>query len=168
MEAQSGMPGIPIPSNKIAPCSPPQTSPSGAAQELDRRQDTGEREGGGKELLGHVKYMSKWDSSGSKQNKPRLGQPQRLQLTGNPSGEVQVLGRGKKPQNFPHPSFSPFLVTIFRASSYRSMPQWRHRKREGRRDFHRSSLFHYIFFLFINLFPIKETVDLQLFIGVQI
>lgn len=79
------------------------------------RQDTGERVGGGKELLRHVKCMSKWGSSGSKLNKPSLGQPQRLQLTGNPSGEVQVLGRKKKSTKFPHPSFSPFLVTIFKA-----------------------------------------------------
>lgn len=38
--------------------------PSGAARELNRRQDTGEKEGGGKELLGHVKYVSKWGNSG--------------------------------------------------------------------------------------------------------
>lgn len=112
------------------------------------RQDTGERVGGGKELLRHVKCMSKWGSSGSKLNKPSLGQPQRLQLTGNPSGEVQVLGRKKKSTKFPHPSFSPFLVTIFKAWSYRGMPQWRHGRREGRKDFHRSSLFHYIFYIF--------------------
>lgn len=34
--------------------------PRGAAQGLNRCEATGEREGGGKELLEHVKYMSKW------------------------------------------------------------------------------------------------------------
>lgn len=76
------------------------------------------------------------------------------------------VGQEEKPQNFPQPSFFPFLVTPVRAWSYRSMPQWRHGKRE-RRIF-RGQVSCITFFIFNNLFPIKETVHLQLFIGVQI
>lgn len=71
------------------------------------------------------------------------------------------VGQEEKPQNFPQPSFFPFLVTPVRAWSYRSMPQWRHGKRE-RRIF-RGQVSCITFFIFNNLFPIKETVHLQLF-----
>lgn len=97
----------------------------------------------------------------------------RKSLWGGPGVRQEKKKTNKKsPKNnktpkLPHPSFSPFLVTIFRAWSCMSMPQKRPGKREGRKDFHRSSPFHSMF-LFIHLFLIKETVHLQLFIGVQI
>lgn len=93
--------------------------PNWAAQKfilVDIKASGGGR-GGGKELLGHVKYTSKRCGTGPKQNKPnQLRSTSKAAADGTiplgGPGVRQETNKQKTPQ-LPHPSFCPFFVTFF-------------------------------------------------------
>lgn len=76
------------------------------------------------------------------------GQPQRLQLAGNPSGEVQVLGRKKR---FLHSFFNILNIYVYIKKTFLESEVTRaySNREKGKEDFHRPCPCHHTF-LFIS------------------